>query len=188
MYRAATLEILRKGVDPQDETAVLKSLENADISIKRVKGEQRTYLNGEDVSALLRSSEINRAISAIASYPKVRAMMVHRQQRLAEAGGVIMDGRDIGTVVLPDAELKVFMKADLTERAERRLKEIREAGDDVDLQTVINDIKRRDELDAARSAGPLKKADDARELDTSSLTIEQQVEQIARWAEALMED
>ena len=188
MYRAATLHILRNHIDPGNETAVLSCLSDMNISIKLVNGEQRTYLNGEDVSDLLRTPEINRAISAIASYPGVRTMMVRQQQRLASGGGVIMDGRDIGTVVLPDAELKIFMIADLQERAKRRLKEMTKANENIDLQEVITDIKRRDELDAARSTGPLKKADNARELDTSALTIEQQVEQIARWAEGLMEE
>jgi cytidylate kinase len=176
MYRAATLAVLRNNIDPKDEPAVLNCLKDMDISLKLINGEQRTYLNGEDVSALLRSPEINRAISAIASYPRVRAMMVHQQQRLASDGGVIMDGRDIGTVVLPDAELKIFMIADLKERAKRRLKEMEKANENIRLQEVITDIKRRDELDAARSTGPLKKADNARELDTSALTIEHQVE------------
>ncbi len=182
MYRAATLAVLRNNIDPQNKEAVINCLKDTDISIKRINGEQRTYLNDEDVSDLLRSPEINRAISAVASYPKVREIMVKQQRRLAEGGGVIMDGRDIGTVVLPQADLKVFMIADLRERALRRLKEMKKAGQNIELQDVIEEIKRRDELDATRSAGPLKKASGARELDTSALTIEQQVEQIARWA------
>lgn len=186
MYRAATLAILQRKIDPNNEQAVVSCLQDMNISIKLLNGEQRTYLNGEDVSTLLRSPEINLAISAISSFPEVREMMVRQQQELAIKGGVIMDGRDIGTVVLPQADLKIFMKADLKERAKRRLAEMKTAGEKIDMQAVMDDIKRRDERDASRSTGPLKKAADAREIDTSNLTIEQQVDQIARWADELM--
>jgi cytidylate kinase len=152
MYRAATLAILKCEIDPRNEMAVVNCLKKTTISLKLVDGTQRTCLNGDDVSDLLRSSEINRAISAIASYHEVRKMMVEQQQKMAKAGGVIMDGRDIGTVVLPHAELKVFMNADLNKRAKRRLKEMKASGETIDLETVIRDIKRRDELDAIRSS------------------------------------
>ncbi len=186
MYRAATLAVLRSNVDAQDETAVVSCLQDMNISIELLDGEQRTYLNGEDVSILLRSPQINRAISAISSYPQVREMMVRQQQELAKMGGVIMDGRDIGTVVLPQADLKIFMKADLQERAKRRLAEMETAGENINFKAVMEDIQRRDELDASRSAGPLKKAADAREIDTSDLTINQQVDRIAQWAAELL--
>jgi len=166
-----------------DEPAVVDCVRQKRIYIKLVNGEQRTFLDNEDVTALLRTPQINLSISAVSSYAEVRRVMVQQQRRLAEHGGVIMDGRDIGTVVLPDADLKVFMVASITERARRRLAELRQSGEQVSLQEVEDEIRRRDELDTSRSESPLKKAAaDARELDTSGLSIEQQVEIIYRWA------
>jgi len=116
----------------------------------------------------------------------VREVMVRRQRRLAEHGGVVMDGRDIGTVVLPQAELKVFLVASLEERARRRLKELQAQGETVGLEQVMQEIRRRDELDSARSQSPLKKAEDARPLDTTRLSIEQQVEKIYTWVKNIV--
>ncbi len=182
MYRAATLAVLREKVDVNNEQAVVACVRQKHIHIELVDGEQRTFLDDEDVTALLRTPQINRTISAVSSYAEVRRVMVEQQRRLAAQGGVIMDGRDIGTVVLPNADLKVFMVASIKERAKRRLAELRQHGEQVSLQEVEDEIRRRDELDASRSESPLKKADDARELDTSGLSIEQQVEIIYGWA------
>ncbi len=182
MYRAATLAVLRAGADIHNEKAVEDCVRRSRIRIALKKGEQRTYLNDEDVTGLIRTPEINRAISVISSYKGVREIMVRQQRRLAAEGGVVMDGRDIGTVVLPEAELKVFLVASLEERAKRRLKELQQQGESVLLDDVVAEIRRRDELDASRSQSPLKPAKDARELDTTSLSIEEQVETIHRWA------
>ena len=182
MYRAATLAVLRAGADIHNEKAVEDCVRRSRIRIALKKGEQRTYLNDEDVTGLIRTPEINRAISVISSYKGVREIMVRQQRRLAAEGGVVMDGRDIGTVVLPEAELKVFLVASLEERAKRRLKELQQQGESVLLDDVVAEIRRRDELDASRSQSPLKPAKDARQLDTTSLSIEEQVETIHRWA------
>ncbi len=182
MYRAATLAVLHAGVDIHNEKAVEDCVRRSRIRIALKKGEQRTYLNDEDVTGLIRTPEINRAISVISSYKGVREIMVRQQRRLAAEGGVVMDGRDIGTVVLPEAELKVFLIASLEERAKRRLKELQQQGESLSLDDVVAEIRRRDELDASRSQSPLKPAKDARQLDTTSLSIEEQVETIHRWA------
>ena len=183
MYRAATLFILRKNININDEIAVVKTVENCQISIRVNKKKQHTYLNNEDVSHLLRDPSINRVISIISSYAGVRKVLMNQQRVLAADGGVIMDGRDIGTVVLPAAELKIFLIASLKERVSRRLKEINEHGGYSTFGEVKKEIQRRDMLDASRSQAPLKKAVNARELDTSNLTIDQQVEIIFSWVQ-----
>ncbi len=186
MYRAATLAVLQENVDIHNEQAVLACVKKHRISIQAQADGQHTFLDDQDVTHLLRSSAINRTISLISSYPEVRRVMVEQQRRLAQKGGVVMDGRDIGTVVLPDADLKVFMVASIKERARRRLAELKEQGEQVTLDQVEEEIRRRDRLDATRSEAPLKKAEDARELDTSRLTIDQQVEIIYNWAKEII--
>ncbi len=182
MYRAATLSVLRAGIDVHDEQAVVEHVKKIKISLKIVDGVQRTFLNGEDVSGLIRTPEINQVISVISSYPGVRQVLIEQQRQLAREGGVVMDGRDIGTVVLPDAELKVFLVASLEERARRRQLDLERQGIQMDLEEIKKEIARRDELDSSRSAAPLKKAADARELDTTNLTIKEQVKIIYQWA------
>ena len=182
MYRAATLSVLRAGIDIHDEQAVVEHVKKIKISLKIIDGVQRTFLNGENVSGLIRTPEINQVISVISSYPGVRQVLIEQQRQLAREGGVVMDGRDIGTVVLPDAELKVFLVASLEERARRRQLDMERQGIQMDLEEIKKEIARRDELDSSRSAAPLKKAADARQLDTTHLTIKQQVEIIYQWA------
>lgn len=182
MYRAATLAVLNADGDPESETQSVRVIRDAEISIRAYNNDQRTLLNGQDVSDDLRTPEIDKAISAISSYREVRTLMVSKQQDLAKDGGVVMDGRDIGSVVLPDAELKVFLVASLETRAERRLKDLRRKGIDASLDEVREDIRRRDRIDSSRSQSPLIRAEDARELDTTNLTIEQQVNIIFQWA------
>jgi len=187
MYRAATLAVLRSGINIADEKAVEKCVKANQIVIRVQDGKQHTFLNEEDVTEQLRTPAINRAISAISSYKGVREIMVAQQRRLAVDGGVVMDGRDIGTVVLPHAELKVFLVASLEERARRRLKELKSQNARVTLQEVMEEIRRRDSLDASRSQAPLKQADDARLLDTTTLNIEEQVAKIYQWAREIIE-
>ncbi|MEJ2545388.1 MAG: (d)CMP kinase [Calditrichaceae bacterium] len=129
---------------------------------------------------------INEVISIISSYPQVRNKMVQLQQAMAEQGGVVMDGRDIGTVVLPNADLKVFMVASIEQRAERRLIELEKRGEKISFDEVKDEIANRDKLDSSRTASPLKKAADARELDTSNLSIQDQVHIIERWANEII--
>lgn len=183
MYRAATLAALNEQIDPDDEEKITACVRRHTISLTLDDAGQSTFLDGQDVTDLLRTPQINQAISKVSAYAGVRQIMVEQQQRLAKNGGVVMDGRDIGTVVLPHAELKVFMVASLDERARRRVAELNTQGVSITLSEVEADIARRDRLDASRAQAPLKKAADARELDTSHLSIPEQVEIIFRWAE-----
>ncbi len=186
MYRAATLAVLRAGIDVHDEQAVERCVRENKITLRIKNGEQRTYLNDEDVSDLIRTPEINNVISIISSYPKVRQILIEQQRALAKEGGIVMDGRDIGTVVLPDAELKVFLVAGLEERARRRQKDLKKQGIHLSLEEIKDEIARRDKLDSERDMSPLRKAPDARELDTTNLTVEQQVEIIYNWAQEIL--
>ena len=186
MYRAATLAVLQAGVNMKEEDDVVACVHSSRIRIRLENDEQITLLNDENVNELIRTPEINQVISILSSYEDVRREMVAQQRELAKLGGVVMDGRDIGTVVLPDAELKVFMIASLKARAQRRLNELVQKGEIITLQEVEAEIARRDELDASRSHSPLKKADEARELDTSALNIDQQVDQIYNWAQEIL--
>ena len=182
MYRAATLAVLRAGVDINDEKRVELCVKESRIRLKLENENQITLLNDENVNDQIRTPEINKVISVLSSYAGVRHEMVAQQRELARAGGVVMDGRDIGTVVLPQAELKVFMIATLQERAQRRLLELQKNGESVTYAEVEQEIANRDKLDTSRSHSPLKKAEDARELDTSGLSIERQVAIIYGWA------
>lgn len=182
MYRAATLAVLNDGVDIKNEGQVVLCVSGHQIEIRMSPAGQHTYLDNEDVNNLIRAPQINNTISAISSYAGVRKVMLEQQRELAKSGGVVMDGRDIGTIVLPHAELKVFMIATLKERAGRRKLELEGQGINVSLQEVEEEITRRDALDVSRSQAPLKKAADAREIDTSQLTIEEQVDKIYQWA------
>ncbi len=186
MYRAATLAVLQDGIDVNDEQAVERCVRQNKISLRIANGEQRTYLNDRDVSDLIRTPEINRVISIIASYPGVRQTLIEQQRALAEHGGVVMDGRDIGTVVLPDAELKVFLIAGLEERARRRQKELAQQGIRMSLNDLKDEIANRDKLDSERALGPLRQAKDARILDTTHLSIEEQVQTIYRWVQEIL--
>jgi CMP/dCMP kinase len=180
MYRAVTLAVLQSGTDPshkkESETIAAKSL----IELKIINGTQQTFLDGIDVSSQIRSPQIDKAVSEIATNAAIRKLMVRQQQRLAEDGGIVMDGRDIGTVVLPNADLKIFMIASIEARALRRLKD--QSGQGLSLEEIKKDIERRDHIDSTRQDGPLKKAADARELDNSFLSIDEQVEIIFKWA------
>ncbi len=187
MYRAATLSVLRAGIDIHDEQAVVKHVRQLTITLKIVDGVQRTFLNGEDVTDQIRTPQINQVISIISSYPGVRQVLIEQQRALAKKGGVVMDGRDIGTVVLPKAELKVFLVASLEERARRRQRDLERQGIKMDLEAVKAEIVKRDQLDSSRSTAPLKKAEDARELDTTNLTIKEQVEIIYRWVQEIIQ-
>ncbi|MGD9900077.1 MAG: (d)CMP kinase [Calditrichaceae bacterium] len=182
MYRAATLAVLEQNIDINDENTVERIVSNSRVTIALADDGQHTFLDEKDVTYLLRSPKIDKAISAVSSYAGVRRVMVEQQRELAGEGGVIMDGRDIGTVVLPDADLKIFMIASIEARANRRVKELMDKGAPVDAEEVRKDISRRDRLDSTRDQSPLRRADDAKDLDTSGLTIEQQVDIIFDWA------
>ena len=174
IYRTVGLAAYHRGVDRRDESAVAAILPELDISMHySAAGEQRMFLNGEDVSAEIRSPEISICASDVAAIPVVRTFLMELQRRMARENSVIMDGRDIGTVVLPDAELKVFLTASAEARAQRRLLELEHKGTAVSFAEVLRDIEYRDEQDSSRAAAPLKRAEDAVLLDTSSIDFDE---------------
>lgn len=183
MYRAMALHFLRQGIAPADEAAIAAACGDAHIAIRYQDGSQRVILNGEDVSALIRAEEVGRTASATSAYPAVRAHLLELQRGLAASTNVIMDGRDIGTCILPDADAKIFLTAGTHIRALRRYKELEEKGIVCNLQEIEQDIKERDERDSARAIAPLKQAEDAVLVDGSAMTIEQVIAEIIRIAE-----
>lgn len=180
MYRAVTLHALRKGLFSADGTISTAGLEaempNISISFKfnPQTGRPDTYLNGELVEQEIRSLEVSSRVSPIAALPFVRAALVSQQQKMGEDKGIVMDGRDIGTVVFPHAELKVFVTASAEVRAQRRFDELKAKGMEADFDDILKNVQERDYIDSHRETSPLRKADDAIELDNSHLTIEQQ--------------
>ncbi len=168
MYRAVTLEAMRREIDLADEDQY-----NFIDSINLIYEGNKTYLEGEDVSDEIRSVPVTRSVSTVCALKRVRDKMLYFQRESAKRGLVLMDGRDIGTVVLPEADLKIFLTADPSERAKRRLKELVLKGEQTDYETVLEDIKTRDYKDSHRAIAPLKKAQDAIEVDTTNMTIEE---------------
>ena len=178
MYRAIALFCLRQGILPKDEEAVSLAVKEAQITISHVGGEQRIMLNGEEVSGQIRTEEVGNTASTVSAYPAVRAHLLGLQRNLAAGASVIMDGRDIGTCVLPDAETKIFLTASPSVRAMRRFKELKEKGIMCNLQEIEQDIIERDQRDTSRAAAPLKQAEDAVLVDGSDMTIDQVVNAI----------
>ena len=178
MYRSIALYLIRKGVGINDNEGFEKYCSEANVSIEYDNGTQIVLLNGENVNGLIRTQEVGNMASASSTNGKVRAQLLELQRKLARENDVVMDGRDIGTVVLPDAYLKVFLTASSRVRAERRYKELIEKGESCDIDEIEKDIIARDEQDMNREVSPLKQADDAVLVDTSDLTIDQVVERI----------
>ena len=183
MYRACGLYACLKEADIQNEEAVTQLLPQVHIDVKYVNGSQCVFLNGEDVSGKIRTQEIGQAASAVSRYQAVRAYLVSLQREIAGSNDVIMDGRDIGTRVLPDAELKVFLTASAEERARRRILQLREKGVEADYNEVLEEIRQRDLQDSTRKIDPLRPAEDAVMLDSSNLTLGEVVDTILRLAE-----
>jgi cytidylate kinase len=177
MYRAVTLAALRAGT-PMEDHPLGSLAESSDIRMEPAFDGQRVYLNGEDVTTAIRRADVTGSVSAVSSFPSVRRALVQRQRSMGLNGGVVMDGRDIGSVVFPYAEVKVFLVADTDERVRRRLLEAQERGDDVDADAVRRQIVDRDKLDSERSESPLIQPEGATMIDTTSLTIDEQVRQI----------
>ncbi len=175
MYRAIGLYISRRGINGEDEAAVVGELDNIQVSIAYENGEQVVYLNGENVNGLIRTPEAGNMASAVSAHRKVREKMVALQQKLAKTTSVVMDGRDIGTVVLPDAEVKIYLTASSAVRARRRYDELVAKGMECDLATLQKEIEERDYRDMNREVTPLRQAEDAVLLDTSDLNIEEVV-------------
>ena len=173
MYRTIGLYALRAGKDPKDNEAVNALLPSIRLRLASVEGEQHIYLGDEDVSAAIRTEEAGMAASAVGANPTVRAYLLDTQRNMAKTQNVLMDGRDIGTVVLPDATVKIFLTASPEARATRRWKEYQAKGIDTPYEEVLADVKQRDYQDTHRAAAPLKQAEDAVLLDTSELNFEQ---------------
>jgi len=176
MYRALTLLVLRNNTDWENEIGIMKLFENHSIEQLGTK----TLLDGKDISLNIREKSVSNAVSIVCRHKSVRARMVELQRKAAEKSGIVMDGRDIGTVVLPDAELKIFLVASTEERAQRRKKELDEMGKPMALEAVRDNILDRDKLDSSREIAPLKKADDAVLIDNTNLSIEAEMEVIKK--------
>ncbi len=178
MYRAVALYLLESGIDVNDRNAVAEKCKGASVDIKYEDGIQNVYLNGVNVTGRLREEAVGNTASVTSAVPEVRAQIFSLQRGLADRGGVIMDGRDIGTVVMPDADVKIYLTASSEVRANRRVKELIEKGEAADFEEIKKDIEERDHRDMTREISPLKQADDAILVDTSDMTIEQVVEKI----------
>ena len=174
IYRTVGLAAIRRGVDRKTESEISALLPLLKIEMKyNEDGEQRMFLNGEDVSDSIRMPEVSIAASDVSALPAVRGFLMDMQRNLARSNNVIMDGRDIGTVVLPDADLKVFLTASAEERANRRVLQLKEKGIEEDYQKVLDEIRYRDEQDSNREIAPLRKSEDAVLLDTTELSFEE---------------
>lgn len=184
MYRAIALYLLRAHVDRHDEQAVAEAVKGAKITIRYQEGTQQVLLNGEDVSGLIRTEEVGNTASAVSVYPAVRAHLLELQRNLAASADVLMDGRDIGTCILPNADTKIFLTASSRVRAMRRYKELTEKGEMCNLDEIEQDIIERDARDMNRAIAPLKQAEDALLLDSSDMTIEEVIQAILDSAKA----
>ena len=173
MYRSIGLYAVRAGVDPHDADAVAALLPKIRLDIRLLAGAQHIYLNGEDVSDAIRAENIGMAASAVAAHPAVRTFLLDTQRGLAASQNILMDGRDIGTVVLPNAAVKIFLTASAEARAQRRAKELAEKGQPADFATVLADIQQRDYQDSHRAVAPLKQAADAILVDTSDIGLQE---------------
>ena len=173
MYRAMALHLLKHEIPMDDADAIAKSCQDAAISIRYENGEQQVILNGENVTSLLRAEEVGNMASVSSANPSVRRKLVSLQQELAAASDVVMDGRDIGTVVLPDANVKIYLTASSRTRAMRRYQELQQKGESCDLDAIEEDIKERDYRDMHREISPLRQAEDAVLVDSSEMTIQE---------------
>ena len=180
MYRAMALYLLREGISAEDSGRIEEACERVDISIIYEDNVQKVLLNGEDVSSLIRSEEVGNMASRSAQNGRVREKLVELQRQLAAKTDVVMDGRDIGTNVFRDAEYKIFLTASAKERAERRFEELTAKGQKVDFDEVLRDIEKRDHDDMTRALNPLRKAEDAVEIDTTGLSIDEVIERVLK--------
>ncbi|WP_178195468.1 (d)CMP kinase [Ligilactobacillus sp. Marseille-Q7487] len=180
MYRAVTWAALQKGIALDDDVALGQLLEKITISFQAAKPEQKVFVDQSEVTKEIRMPEVTNNVSLVAAQPSVRAYLTTKQQEIAQAGGIVMDGRDIGTTVLPNAQVKIFLVASVKQRALRRYKENQQKGINTPLDVLEDEIAKRDYKDSHREVSPLVKAKDAILLDTTSLTIEQVVEEITK--------
>ena len=177
LYRTVALNALRSGVEnTKNPEEVIPTLKSAEVSLKFIDGEQHVFLRDEDVSTAIRQNEVSMAASNVSSIPEVRAFLFDLQRNIAKSNDCIMDGRDIGTVVLPDAKIKIFLTASAEARADRRFKELQEKGQDVAYEVILKEIKERDYQDMNRETAPLKQAEDAVLVDTTEINLEESIE------------
>ncbi|MFB8607821.1 (d)CMP kinase [Enterococcus casseliflavus] len=180
MYRSITYLALKTGCSLEDEAAIAALIDQYPITFEPTEHGQEVFAGGEQVTEAIRQPEVTNAVSKVSAYPAIREKLVQQQQMIAKDGGVVMDGRDIGTAVLPQAEVKIFLVASVEERAQRRFKENQQKGIKTDYETLKEEIQQRDYLDSHREVSPLKQAEDAVRIDTSGLTIEQVIEAIKK--------
>ena len=188
MYRAIAYGLLQAGTDVEDGQALAEALSGMDVSIGYENGEQQVYLNGKNVSGVIRTEEVSRMASTAAAKPQVREMLKNLQQDLARRENVLMDGRDIGTMILPGAQLKIYLTASVHTRAERRYRELVERGESCSLEEIEADIRERDFRDMNRETAPLCQAEDAVLVDSSDMTIEEAVQRILALARERMQE
>ncbi len=175
LYRPIGYFVTQKGIDTADTAAVVAALDGLKVELRYVEGVQRVFVNGEDVSDFIRTPAISMAASAVSAIPAVRAFLLDTQRDIAARNSVVMDGRDIGTTILPDAKIKIFLTASAESRAKRRFDELQEKGDPATYEEVLSDMIKRDYDDTHREISPLKQAEDAIPVDTSGETLEQSV-------------
>ena len=176
MYRGLAIHFLDKGIQPQETEKVIEACKDAEVTIAYEDAVQHVYLNGKDISSRLRNEEVGNMASVTSAIPEVRKKLLELQQNLAKTQNVIMDGRDIGTTVFPDAELKIFVTATPEIRAQRRYDELKAKGQEASFDEILENVKQRDYIDQNREVSPLRKADDALLLDNTDMTIPQQKE------------
>ena len=178
MYRGLAIHFLDKGIQPQETEKVIEACKDAEVTIAYEDAVQHVYLNGKDISSRLRNEEVGNMASVTSAIPEVRKKLLELQQNLAKTQNVIMDGRDIGTCVLPHADVKVYLTASVETRAKRRYQELQEKGEDCNLEEIAHDIEERDRRDMTREIAPLKQAEDAVLVDSSDMTITEVVKTI----------
>lgn len=181
MYRGLAIHFLKKGIDPEDKDAVARACADADVKIGYENGVQQVWLNGENITSMLRTEEVGNMASKTSAIPAVREKLLELQRSLARNEDVIMDGRDIGTNILPNADVKIYLTASVETRAKRRHDELREKGEECSLEDISRDIQERDERDMNRETAPLKKAEDAILVDSSDMTIQEVVDTICSY-------
>lgn len=178
MYRGMAIHFLKKGIQPEDTAAIIAACADAEVTIAYENGIQQVYLNGENITDMLRTEEVGNMASRTSAIPEVRAKLLELQRSLAREKDVIMDGRDIGTNILPNADVKIYLTASVETRAKRRYNELTEKGIACDYDEIAKDIKDRDERDMSRETAPLRQAEDAVLVDSSEMSIEEVVERI----------
>ncbi|MCH8300390.1 MAG: (d)CMP kinase [Candidatus Marinimicrobia bacterium] len=180
MYRAVALNLINNRIGKDDNYAVISSLETVDIKVECKNDQMKIYLGDEEVSEKIRANEVSKLTSQISAIPEVRRMMVELQRALVKSNDFIVEGRDIGTVVFPDADMKFFLTASVEERAKRRFAELKEDGSNKTLEEIENEIEERDLRDSTRTTSPLVRAEDAIRVDTTDMTVDEQVKHLTR--------